>query len=110
MISGTAERNSLGRLRFSALAVEQPVNPRSLIANIISMAAHNATPRQGLRAGDIALGVLPFYHAAGLVVNLSIVVVEKYDFSLMLNTIARFQITTLMFVPVVGAFFVYLNV
>ncbi|ESK95808.1 phenylacetyl- ligase [Moniliophthora roreri MCA 2997] len=71
------------------------------------MAAHNADPRQGLRVGDIALGVLPFYHAAGLVVNLhyfffiglSIVVVEKYDFPSMLNTIARFQITTLILVP-----------
>ncbi|KAG7088259.1 hypothetical protein E1B28_012273 [Marasmius oreades] len=85
------------------------ITHRSFIANIIQMAIHTRTgiTVPGLRTGDVALGVLPFFHAAGLVINLhfllysglSIVVVERYNFLEMLNLISRFRITTLILVP-----------
>ncbi|KAF9267283.1 phenylacetyl-CoA ligase [Marasmius fiardii PR-910] len=86
------------------------ITHRSFIANIIQMNLHTRTGMKipsGLRTGDVALGVLPFYHAAGLVINLhfllysglSIVVVEKYNFFEMLDSISRFRITTLILVP-----------
>ncbi|KAF8158557.1 hypothetical protein B0H34DRAFT_797926 [Crassisporium funariophilum] len=87
---------------------------RALIANIVQMAAHNQVDRalghrdnRSYRPGDIALGVLPFYHVAGLVISLhlvvfsamTLVVVENYNFSNMLNSISRHQISHLYLVP-----------
>ncbi|KAF8073410.1 hypothetical protein FPV67DRAFT_744283 [Lyophyllum atratum] len=87
----------------------------SLIANIIQMAAHNQVDEvhssrgnRGYRPGGVALGVLPFYHVAGLVINLhfslfsamSVVVVEKYNFLDMLESIVRYRITHLVYVYV----------
>lgn len=87
---------------------------RALIANIIQMAAHNQVDRscghrdnRSYRPGDVALGVLPFYHVAGLVLGLhlvlfsamTLVVVPKYDFMDMLNTISRHKVSHLILVP-----------
>ncbi|KAF8817196.1 acetyl-CoA synthetase-like protein [Phlegmacium glaucopus] len=86
----------------------------ALIANIIQMAAHNHVNRlpgyrdnRSYRPGDVALGVLPFYHVAGLVIGLhlilfcamTLIVVPKYDFMDMLNTISRHNVSHLILVP-----------
>ncbi|KAF8895160.1 hypothetical protein BD779DRAFT_1668497 [Infundibulicybe gibba] len=87
---------------------------RALIANIIQMAAHNQVDKvypswesRAYRPGDVAIGVLPFYHVAGLVINLhfvlfcamSVVVVEKYRLLDMLKSIERHRISHLFLVP-----------
>ncbi|KAG6829464.1 hypothetical protein H0H92_004426 [Tricholoma furcatifolium] len=85
-----------------------------LIANIIQMAAHNqietthrSRTARGFRPGDVAIGVLPFYHVAGLVIGLhfamfcamSVVVIEKYNILSTLESIVRHRITHLVIVP-----------
>lgn len=84
------------------------------IANIIQIAAHNkintdycAHEDQRYRAGDVAIGVLPLYHIYGLVINLhfvlfsamSLVVVPKFNFVGMLESIVRHRISHLLLVP-----------
>lgn len=89
------------------------ISHHALIANIIQMATHNQVDRplvlrdgRSYRPGDVALGVLPFYHVAGLVIGLhltmfcamTLVVVSKYDFDDMLNSIISHNITHLLLV------------
>ncbi|KII86993.1 hypothetical protein PLICRDRAFT_177701 [Plicaturopsis crispa FD-325 SS-3] len=84
------------------------------IANVIQLAAHNKVntnyapwEEQRFRPGDVALAVLPFFHIYGLVVNmhfmffsaLSIVVVPKFNFTKMLQSIERYRINVLLLVP-----------
>ncbi|KJA20113.1 hypothetical protein HYPSUDRAFT_828333 [Hypholoma sublateritium FD-334 SS-4] len=86
----------------------------ALIANIIQMAAHNQVDRavgskenMSYRPGDVALGVLPFYHNAGLIISLhlvifcamTLVVAPKYDFSAILGSILRNRVSHLFLVP-----------
>ncbi|KAF9474049.1 acetyl-CoA synthetase-like protein [Pholiota conissans] len=87
---------------------------RALIANIIQMAAHNEVDKsfgsrdnRSYRPGDVALGVLPFYHNGGLIISLhlvlfcamTLVVVPRYDFLSMLDSISRNRISHLILVP-----------
>ncbi|KAF9005401.1 phenylacetyl-CoA ligase [Cyathus striatus] len=84
------------------------------IANVIQLAAHNKVNEdycpwedRRFRPGDTAIGVLPFYHIYGLVVNLhfvlfngmSLVVVPKFNFVGMLKSIVRYRISHLFLVP-----------
>ncbi|CAA7269123.1 unnamed protein product [Cyclocybe aegerita] len=86
----------------------------AFIANVIQMATHNQVGegfghrgRQSYGPGDVALGVLPFYHVAGLVLSLhltvfcamTLVVVPKYDFDAMLESILRYDVSHLVLVP-----------
>ncbi|KAG6916030.1 hypothetical protein DXG01_008753 [Tephrocybe rancida] len=86
----------------------------ALIANIIQMATHNQAEKalrsryiRGFRPGDVAIGVLPFYHVAGLVISLhftifcamSVVVIERYNILSTLESIVRHRITHLIIVP-----------
>ncbi|RDB15274.1 4-coumarate--CoA ligase-like 7 [Hypsizygus marmoreus] len=90
------------------------ISHHALIANVIQMAVHNQvgkaySPRgsRSFRPGDVAIGVLPFYHVAGLVIGLhfalfcamSVVVVEKYNILNTLESIVRHRITHLIVVP-----------
>ncbi|KAH9960787.1 amp dependent CoA ligase [Lactifluus volemus] len=84
------------------------------IANMIQMATwwninDDSVPSEvrRVRAGDVALAVLPFFHIYGLVVNLhfflfcgmSIVVVPKFDFIKFLESVQRHRATHLLVVP-----------
>ncbi|KAJ7264019.1 phenylacetyl-CoA ligase [Mycena haematopus] len=86
----------------------------AVIANVLQMAAHARVNQdyaplkdRRYRPGDVAIGVLPFYHIYGLVVNLhfllycglAVVVVPKFNFENMLKSIVRHRITHLMIVP-----------
>ncbi|KAJ7075879.1 phenylacetyl-CoA ligase [Mycena belliarum] len=86
----------------------------AVIANVLQLAAHSRINEEygdwndrRYRPGDTAIGVLPFYHIYGLVVNLhfllycgmSIVIVPKFNFEGMLKSIVRHKITHLMIVP-----------
>ncbi|KAH0586556.1 hypothetical protein H2248_007782 [Termitomyces sp. 'cryptogamus'] len=86
----------------------------ALIANIIQMTAHTQVEKahcfrnvRGFRPGDVAIGVLPFYHVAGLMISLhltlfcamSVVVIERYSILSTLESIVRHQITHLILVP-----------
>ncbi|KAF9496567.1 acetyl-CoA synthetase-like protein, partial [Pleurotus eryngii] len=85
-----------------------------LIANVIQLAVHNRIneayttwEERRFRPGDVCIGVLPFYHIYGLVINLhfilfasmSIVVIPRFNFVGMLNSTAKHRITHLMLVP-----------
>ncbi|KZT59527.1 acetyl-CoA synthetase-like protein [Calocera cornea HHB12733] len=87
---------------------------RNLIANVLQCAAHNRTNEPGVpaeerfaRPGDVTLGVLPFYHIYGLVVTLHaaifqgmpLVVVPRFAFQGVLESIVKYRITHLYVVP-----------
>ncbi|KAL4257832.1 hypothetical protein AB1N83_009460 [Pleurotus pulmonarius] len=86
----------------------------AFIANVLQVAAFNRVSdpyddweKLRYRPGDACLAVLPFYHIYGLVLithfnmfaAISVVVVSKFDFLGMLNSIVRHKITSLMVVP-----------
>ncbi|KZT30741.1 amp dependent CoA ligase [Neolentinus lepideus HHB14362 ss-1] len=90
------------------------VSHYTLIANVIQMAAmyRGFDPNvrwedKYYRTGDVTTGILPLYHIYGLVLNLhfqlfsggSYVVIPKFNFVEMLNSIVRFRITHLILVP-----------
>ncbi|KAJ8581986.1 acetyl-CoA synthetase-like protein [Rhizopogon salebrosus TDB-379] len=62
---------------------------------------------QRFRQGDVAAGVLPFFHIYGLVLEvhflpfcgISVVVIPKFNFTAFLESIVRHRITHLMLVP-----------
>ncbi|KZS98388.1 acetyl-CoA synthetase-like protein [Sistotremastrum niveocremeum HHB9708] len=62
---------------------------------------------QRYRSGDMAIGVLPFFHIYGLVANvnwaifcgMSVVVHSRFDFKEMLRSIERYRINILFLVP-----------
>ncbi|KAF8187779.1 phenylacetyl-CoA ligase [Pholiota molesta] len=111
-------KTKLAFLSFSSGTTGRPkavaIPHHALIANVIQAAVHNrihedycALEDQRYRPGDVAIGVLPFYHIYGLVLNLhfilfaamSIVVVPKFNFVEMLNSIVRHRISHLYLVP-----------
>ncbi|KAK7464662.1 hypothetical protein VKT23_003907 [Stygiomarasmius scandens] len=86
----------------------------SLITNVIQFAIHHKVYKdytswdeQRFRNGDVAIGVLPFYHIYGLVLvlhfalfaRMTIVVVPKFNFVQMLDSIQKYSIGHLMLVP-----------
>ncbi|KAJ3808435.1 phenylacetyl-CoA ligase [Lentinula aff. lateritia] len=86
----------------------------SVIINVIQMAIHfkvfhESAPwhERRFRPGDISIGVLPIYHIYGLILNvrltihlqMSLVLVEKFNFVDMLRNIDRYHISHLMLVP-----------
>ncbi|KAJ7601054.1 phenylacetyl-CoA ligase [Mycena floridula] len=86
----------------------------AVITNMVQLAAHHKVntnytdiENQRYRPGDVAIAVLPFYHAYGLVVNLhfilfcglSIVVVPRFNFVEMLRSIKRHHISHLFITP-----------
>ncbi|KAJ7069964.1 amp dependent CoA ligase [Mycena amicta] len=83
------------------------ISHTALVANLVQMSALGQTDSPLLCPGDVVLAVLPFFHVAGLIVNLhwmlfcatTLVVVPKFDFVAMLESIARFRIQHLMLVP-----------
>ncbi|KAJ8080399.1 hypothetical protein PM082_017232 [Marasmius tenuissimus] len=111
-------RTKLAFLSFSSGTTGKPkgvaIPHVSVITNVIQFHAHHKvgvdyTTRgeQRFRQGDVAIGVLPFYHIYGLVLNLhfmvysgiSVVVVPKFNFEEMLKSIVRHRINHLMLVP-----------
>ncbi|TFK24405.1 acetyl-CoA synthetase-like protein [Coprinopsis marcescibilis] len=85
-----------------------------VICNIIQMAVQNGVQKFGSRrcsrpysTGDVALGVLPFYHVAGLLIGLhlslfcamSLVVVPRYEFREMVAYIQQYAISHIFLVP-----------
>ncbi|KXN86772.1 4-coumarate--CoA ligase-like 7 [Leucoagaricus sp. SymC.cos] len=100
--------------QFSRFDMSQAVaiSHFAVIANIMQTVAHwrindPSWSNKFMCPGDIALGVLPFFHIYGLVVNLhfqlfcgmSIVVVPKFSFTRFLESIARYHVTNLYLVP-----------
>ncbi|KAJ7105403.1 phenylacetyl-CoA ligase [Mycena crocata] len=84
------------------------------LANVLQMATHNKVnegytswKERRYRPGDVCLAVLPFYHIYGLIVaihfvlfsGMTIVVVPKFNFKEMLESIVRHKINQLMLVP-----------
>ncbi|KAF8630955.1 hypothetical protein AX17_005311 [Amanita inopinata Kibby_2008] len=120
---GTALGSGEGKRRIALLAWSSGTTGKpkavaithyALIANIIQMAVHNRISKthhcsgtNTFRPGDVALGVLPFFHVAGLIISLhlflfaglSVVVAPKYDFQDMIDTIIRYRISHLVLVP-----------
>ncbi|KAK1225412.1 hypothetical protein PQX77_011661, partial [Marasmius sp. AFHP31] len=108
-------RTKLAFLSFSSGKPKGVAIPHvSVITNVIQFHAHHKVgidyttrDEQRFRQGDVAIGVLPFYHIYGLVLNLhfmvysgiSVVVVPKFNFEEMLKSIVRHQINHLMLVP-----------
>ncbi|KAF8895161.1 hypothetical protein BD779DRAFT_1668498 [Infundibulicybe gibba] len=111
-------KTKLAFLSFSSGTTGKPkavaIPHFALITNVIQIAAHNRVNEnycdwedQRYRPGDVAIGVLPFYHIYGLVINLhyvifcamSIVVIPKFNFVEMLKSIVRYKITHLFLVP-----------
>ncbi|KDR85394.1 hypothetical protein GALMADRAFT_234245 [Galerina marginata CBS 339.88] len=109
-------RTAIAFLSFSSGTTGKPkavVIPHySVIANVIQMAAHyrlsdTSVPVKRTAPGDIAAGVLPFFHIYGLVVVMhymlyagaSIVIIPKFNFTEYLESIQRHRITHLYVVP-----------
>ncbi|KIM38392.1 hypothetical protein M413DRAFT_245572 [Hebeloma cylindrosporum] len=111
-------RTKLAFLSFSSGTTGRPkavaIPHFSLIANVIQLAVHNKVNEaycdwedRRFRTGDVAIAVLPFYHIYGLVINLhfilfsgmSLVVIPKFNFVEMLNSIVRHRISHLLLVP-----------
>ncbi|KAH9480170.1 putative 4-coumarate--CoA ligase 3 [Psilocybe cubensis] len=81
-------KTKLAFLSFSSGTTGRPkavaIPHFALIANVIQIAAHNKVNQnycdwndQRFRPGDVAIGVLPFYHIYGLVINHP--ATKKYD-------------------------------
>ncbi|EKM79072.1 hypothetical protein AGABI1DRAFT_40522 [Agaricus bisporus var. burnettii JB137-S8] len=111
-------KTKLAFLSFSSGTTGRPkavaIPHYSPIANVIQIVVHNrvheeycAFEDRRYRPGDVALAVLPFYHIYGLVINLhcllfsgmSLVVVPKFNFVQMLESIVRYKISHLLIVP-----------
>ncbi|KAK0460013.1 phenylacetyl-CoA ligase [Desarmillaria tabescens] len=86
----------------------------AFIANVLQIASLNKVneeyddwEKRRYRPGDACLAVLPFYHIYGLVLILhfnifsamSVVVVPKFNFNEMLQSIVKYRIASLMVVP-----------
>ncbi|KAJ7631209.1 amp dependent CoA ligase [Roridomyces roridus] len=84
----------------------------SFTANILQTAAHYAitdptVKKKHMNPGDVAVGVLPFFHIYGLVVVLhymlfsgvTLVVVPKFNFTQFLESVTKYKITHLFLVP-----------
>jgi acyl-CoA synthetase (AMP-forming)/AMP-acid ligase II len=86
----------------------------AVIANVIQMAVHYKInePKASwedtrFKPGDVATGLLPFFHIYGLIVNLhfllyagmSLVVTSKFNFEQFLKSVVRHRISHLLVVP-----------
>ncbi|KAF5345514.1 hypothetical protein D9758_012036 [Tetrapyrgos nigripes] len=111
-------RTKLAFLSYSSGTTGKPkavaIPHYSLITNVIQFAVHHKVyvdytswDDQRYRDGDVMIGVLPFYHIYGLVLNLhfvlfarmTLVVVPKFNFVQMLESIQKYKIGNLMLVP-----------
>ncbi|KZS98387.1 phenylacetyl-CoA ligase [Sistotremastrum niveocremeum HHB9708] len=109
-------RTKLALLCFSSGTTGKPkavaLPHFAIISCILQLAlAQNINGRNAekgrYRSGDVAIGVLPFFHIYGMVANLhwaifcgmSVVVHGKFDFEEMLKSIERYRINTLFLVP-----------
>ncbi|KAJ7043902.1 phenylacetyl-CoA ligase [Mycena alexandri] len=79
----------------------------AIIANLIQLTLLNHGAHEFWCPGDVVLAVLPFFHVAGLIFNIhwmlfcatTLVVIPKFEFVGMLNSIVRHGIQHLMMVP-----------
>ncbi|KAF8973603.1 amp dependent CoA ligase [Flammula alnicola] len=109
-------RTTIAFLSFSSGTTGKPkavaISHYAVIANVIQMATHYRLGDPSwhpkvLGPGDVALGVLPFFHIYGLVVIMhyvlytgaSILVMPKFNFTNLLESITRHRITHLYLVP-----------
>ncbi|PCH35748.1 amp dependent CoA ligase [Wolfiporia cocos MD-104 SS10] len=109
-------RTKLAFLSFSSGTTGLPkavqIPHFSLIANVVQIASFAKTdphpPKEHrYRPGDVSMAVLPFYHIYGQVINMhfmpfygySVVIIPKFDFLGMLNSIQRYRINFLPVVP-----------
>ncbi|KAI1786898.1 amp dependent CoA ligase [Ganoderma leucocontextum] len=111
-------RRKLAFLSFSSGTTGRPkavmIPHYAVLANVIQMAHYmgvkdETRPKEMQRylPGSKSLAILPFYHIYGLVVVMhfhlfvgtTMVVVQKFNFEQMLNTIQRYRITHLCLVP-----------
>ncbi|THH06349.1 hypothetical protein EW145_g4156 [Phellinidium pouzarii] len=111
-------KTKLAFLSFSSGTTGKPkavaIPHYAVIANVIQMAAYHKVnepyttwDKRRFRPGDIAAGVLPFFHIYGLVVNMhwlifcgiSLVVIPKFNFVEFLKSIDRHKVTHLFLVP-----------
>ncbi|KAJ6509017.1 amp dependent CoA ligase [Mycena sanguinolenta] len=105
-----------GKTKIAALCLSsgttgQPkavaITHSAIISNTIQLVAQYPTIDTLFCPGDVVLGFLPFFHIAGLVVNLhwmvfcatTIVVVPKFSLVGMLDSVARYGIQHLLLVP-----------
>ncbi|KAF9005399.1 hypothetical protein BDQ17DRAFT_346272 [Cyathus striatus] len=79
MLAAGEGKSKIALLCWSSGTTGKPkavaISHYAFIANIIQMAVHNhvGSDHSPYRPGDIALGALPFFHVAGLVINLHFV-------------------------------------
>ncbi|KAF9477527.1 amp dependent CoA ligase [Pholiota conissans] len=109
-------RRTIAFLSFSSGTTGKPkavaISHYSVIANVIQMAVHNRLddpdwPDKSTLPGDLAMGVLPFFHIYGLVVIMhyvlyaggTILIVPKFNFTDFLDSITRYKATHLYLVP-----------
>ncbi|KAJ7091870.1 phenylacetyl-CoA ligase [Mycena belliarum] len=85
------------------------------VANVLQIATHNrvndetygSAEERRYRPGDVCLGVLPFYRQSALLhlmhfvlfTGMTVVVVPKFNFKAMLDSIVRHKVNQLMLVP-----------
>ncbi|KAF5315018.1 hypothetical protein D9619_007429 [Psilocybe cf. subviscida] len=117
LVPGEA-KSKLAFLSFSSGTTGRPkavaISHYSLIANVLQIAVHSRLTESNIteedrryRPGDVAIAVLPLYHIYGLVINshfvvfaaMSVVIVPKFNFVEMLNSIVRYRISHLFLVP-----------
>ncbi|GBE89802.1 Acyl-CoA ligase easD [Sparassis crispa] len=110
-------KTKLAFLSFSSGTTGKPkavcISHYNLIANVTQVAQRaTATefPSEDLkpiRVGDVALGVLPFFHIFGLVISVhfmvyyghSLVVLPKFELLQVLHVIQRYRVNSLQVVP-----------
>ncbi|KAI0767439.1 amp dependent CoA ligase [Fomes fomentarius] len=111
-------KTKLALLFFSSGTTGKPkavmIPHYAVIANCVQMKqyansrdADKPNDKKLYRSGDIALGVLPFYHIYGAVVSLhfflfcgiTLSIVPKFNFENMLKSVERYQVNHLALVP-----------
>ncbi|KAJ3574028.1 hypothetical protein NP233_g2050 [Leucocoprinus birnbaumii] len=107
-------RDALAFLSLSSGTTGKPkavaISHFAVIANILQTVAHwkindSSWPNKFMCPGDVAIGVLPFFHIYGLVMNvrlfcgMSVVVIPKFNFATFLESIVRYHVTNLYLVP-----------
>lgn len=109
-------RTKLAFLSFSSGTTGLPkavrISHYSVMSNVLQFTTYVQTEKvpddkKKYRPGDVGIAVLPFYHIYGQVVvmhctifaSMSLVVIPKFDFLAMLESIQRHRITFLTFVP-----------
>ncbi|KAF8128314.1 phenylacetyl-CoA ligase [Mycena galopus ATCC 62051] len=83
------------------------ISHSAIISNVVQLSALNPDVGSLLRPGDVALGLLPFFHIAGMVFNLhwmlfcatTLVVVPNFNLIGMLDSITRYRMQHLVLVP-----------